>query len=78
MAFRQARTWCLLECVQLAEVLGEQVVDDETVLAADALQLRADGSDALKRAAQARGYRLLTKPIKPASLRAFLAAAHQT
>ena len=40
--------------------------------------LTADGSDALKRAAQARGYRLLTKPIKPASLRAFLAAAHQT
>ena len=40
--------------------------------------LTADGSDALKRAAQARGYRLLTKPIKPASLRAFLAAARQT
>ena len=41
-------------------------------------RLTADGSDALKRAAQARGYRLLTKPIKPAALRAFLAAAHQT
>ncbi len=37
--------------------------------------LTADGSDALKQAAQARGYRLLTKPVKPASLRAFLAAA---
>ncbi|MFC3716047.1 NahK/ErcS family hybrid sensor histidine kinase/response regulator [Luteimonas soli] len=36
--------------------------------------LTADGSDALKRAARARGYRVLTKPIKPASLRAFLAA----
>ncbi|WP_242112004.1 hybrid sensor histidine kinase/response regulator [Luteimonas aquatica] len=36
--------------------------------------LTADGSDALKRAARARGYRVLIKPIKPASLRAFLAA----
>ncbi|MDH5821999.1 PAS domain-containing hybrid sensor histidine kinase/response regulator [Luteimonas sp. RD2P54] len=36
----------------------------------------ADGSDALKQAARARGYRVLTKPIKPASLRAFLAAHH--
>jgi Na+/proline symporter/signal transduction histidine kinase len=36
--------------------------------------LTADGSDALKQAARARGYRVLTKPIKPASLRAFLAA----
>jgi CheY-like chemotaxis protein len=34
----------------------------------------ADGSDQVKRAARARGYRVLTKPIKPASLRAFLAA----
>ena len=34
----------------------------------------ADGSDAVKREARARGYRVLTKPIKPASLRAFLAA----
>ncbi len=37
--------------------------------------LTADGSDALKQAAQARGCRVLTKPVKPASLRAFLAAA---
>jgi CheY-like chemotaxis protein len=36
--------------------------------------LTADGSDVLKQAARARGYRVLTKPIKPASLRAFLAA----
>lgn len=36
--------------------------------------LTADGSDALKRAAAARGYQLLTKPIRPASLRAFLAS----
>jgi CheY-like chemotaxis protein len=36
--------------------------------------LTADGSDALKQAARVRGYRVLTKPIKPASLRAFLAA----
>ncbi|MBJ6979103.1 PAS domain-containing hybrid sensor histidine kinase/response regulator [Luteimonas sp. MC1895] len=34
----------------------------------------ADGSDQVKRDARARGYRVLTKPIKPASLRAFLAA----
>ena len=37
--------------------------------------LTADGSDALKQAAQARRCRVLTKPVKPASLRAFLAAA---
>ena len=36
--------------------------------------LTADGSDALKRAAASRGYLLLTKPIRPASLRAFLAS----
>ena len=36
--------------------------------------LTADGSDALKQAARRRGYRVLTKPLKPASLRAFLAA----
>src|SRR3546814_6153610 len=36
--------------------------------------LTADGSDTLKQAARARGYRVLTKPVKPASLRAFLSA----
>jgi len=36
--------------------------------------LTADGSDALKHGARLRGYQVLTKPIKPASLRAFLAA----
>ncbi len=36
--------------------------------------LTADGSDALKRAARAQHCLLLTKPVKPASLRAFLAA----
>jgi Na+/proline symporter/signal transduction histidine kinase len=36
-----------------------------------------DGGDALKRAAHARGYRVLTKPVRPASLRAFLAAQRQ-
>jgi CheY-like chemotaxis protein len=36
--------------------------------------LTADGRDELKKQARDRGYRLLTKPIKPASLRAFLAA----
>ena len=39
--------------------------------------LTADGRDELKQQARERGYRLLTKPIKPASLRAFLAAHHQ-
>jgi CheY-like chemotaxis protein len=38
--------------------------------------LTADGSVALRRAAGERGYRVLTKPVKPASLRAFLAAQH--
>lgn len=37
--------------------------------------LTADGSAALKQAARERGYRVLTKPVKPASLRAFLAAS---
>ncbi|MGG6463150.1 hybrid sensor histidine kinase/response regulator [Solilutibacter silvestris] len=36
--------------------------------------LTADGSDALKQRAQGRGVQVLTKPVKPASLRAFLAA----
>jgi Na+/proline symporter/signal transduction histidine kinase len=36
--------------------------------------LTADGSDALKQAARERGYRVLTKPVRPASLRAFLTA----
>jgi CheY-like chemotaxis protein len=39
--------------------------------------LTADGRDELKQLARERGYRLLTKPVKPASLRAFLAAYHQ-
>lgn len=34
----------------------------------------ADGSDRLKQAAREHDYRVLTKPVKPASLRAFLAA----
>ncbi|KLJ00718.1 PAS domain-containing hybrid sensor histidine kinase/response regulator [Luteimonas sp. FCS-9] len=36
--------------------------------------LTADGSDTLKQTARIRGYRVLTKPVKPASMRAFLAA----
>jgi len=36
--------------------------------------LTADGSDTLKQAARIRGYRVLTKPVKPASMRAFLGA----
>jgi signal transduction histidine kinase len=38
--------------------------------------LTADGRDELKQHARERGYHLLTKPVKPASLRAFLAAHH--
>lgn len=38
--------------------------------------LTADGRDELKKRVRERGYRLLTKPVKPASLRAFLAAQH--
>ena len=40
--------------------------------------LTADGRDELKQLARELGYHLLTKPVKPASLRAFLAAHHQT
>ena len=36
--------------------------------------LTADGRDELKKAAREAGWRLLTKPVKPASLRAFLSA----
>ena len=39
--------------------------------------LTADGRDELKQLTRARGYRLLTKPVKPASLRAFLSALHE-
>lgn len=39
-----------------------------------AVLVTADGSDALKRAARDLGIPVLTKPVKPASLRAFLAA----
>ena len=40
--------------------------------------LTGDGSDALKLAARGRGCAVLTKPVKPASLRAFLAAQRRT
>ena len=39
--------------------------------------LTGDGSDALKLAAREHGCAVLTKPVKPASLRAFLAAQKQ-
>jgi len=39
-----------------------------------ALLVTADGSDTLKRTARDLGIPVLTKPVKPASLRAFLAA----
>ncbi len=39
-----------------------------------AVLVTADGSDPVKRGARARGIPVLTKPVKPASLRAFLAA----
>ena len=55
---------------------GLDTLDAPQVLRADArgALLTADGSDVLKQAARARGYRVLTKPVKPASLRAFLSA----
>ncbi|MEO6104350.1 MAG: ATP-binding protein, partial [Pseudoxanthomonas sp.] len=40
--------------------------------------LTADGRDELKQLAREVGYHLLTKPVKPASLRAFLAAHHHS
>lgn len=40
--------------------------------------LTADGSDELKAAARQYGYLVLTKPVKPASLRAFLSAQIKT
>ena len=40
--------------------------------------LTGDGSDVVKQAARARGCVVLTKPVKPASLRAFLAANHRS
>jgi len=39
--------------------------------------LTGDGSDALKLAAREHDCRVLTKPVKPASMRAFLAAQRQ-
>jgi ABC-type sulfate/molybdate transport systems ATPase subunit len=60
---------------------GLQALDALRAASADELPgalLTGDGSDALKLAARERGYRVLTKPIKPASLRAFLAAHHNT
>ena len=42
--------------------------------AAEGALLTADGSESLKQQARARGYPLLTKPLRPASLRSFLAA----
>lgn len=38
----------------------------------------ADGSDAVKRLARSLGFTVMTKPVKPASLRAFLAAQKTT
>lgn len=46
-------------------------------LPAAGVLLTADGRDELQRETRERGYRLLTKPVKPASLRAFLAAHHR-
>ncbi len=40
--------------------------------------LTADGRDEVKQLARERGYRLLTKPVKPASLRAFLTVFHDS
>ena len=39
--------------------------------------LTADGSDELRQQARQRGYLVLTKPVKPASLRSFLSAHYR-
>lgn len=57
-----------LDGLDALDVLREQAPEITGAL------LTADGSDALKQAARARGYPVLTKPVKPASLRSFLAA----
>src|SRR5690606_2752244 len=46
----------------------------QAAAAAEGALLTADGSESLKQQARARGYPLLTKPLRPASLRSFLAA----
>ena len=40
--------------------------------------LTADGSDELRQKARQRGYLVLTKPLKPARLRAFLTAQYES
>ena len=40
--------------------------------------LTADGSDELRKKARQRGYIVLTKPVKPASLRSFLSAQYES
>jgi signal transduction histidine kinase/CheY-like chemotaxis protein len=57
-----------LEGLESLDVLREKIPDAQGAL------LTADGSDEVKTAARERGYRVLTKPVKPASLRAFLTA----
>lgn len=58
-----------LDCLDLLRSVS-------TTTCAGAL-LTADGRDELQREARQRGYRVLTKPIKPASLRAFLGAHYR-
>ncbi|TGV08501.1 hybrid sensor histidine kinase/response regulator [Alcaligenaceae bacterium 429] len=57
-----------LNGLEALEVLSNKAPDIPGVL------LTADGSDELKSAAKQKGYPVLTKPVKPASLRAFLSA----
>jgi Na+/proline symporter/signal transduction histidine kinase/CheY-like chemotaxis protein len=57
-----------LDGLESLDVLREKIPDAQGAL------LTADGSDEVKKAARERGYRVLTKPVKPASLRAFLTA----
>lgn len=80
-ALAQARSACpdvLLVDYQLHDRLdGLDALDALRAVCVDPPRgalLTADGSDALKQRARARGYAVLTKPIKPAVLRAFLAA----
>jgi hypothetical protein len=67
----------LVDCHLHDRLDGLALVDALRGLAARCLPaalLTGDGSDAVKQAAQVRGCVVLTKPVKPTALRAFLSA----
>jgi CheY-like chemotaxis protein len=61
-----------LDGLGLIDLLRERIGRD-----IPAALLTGDGSDAVKLAARERGCVVLTKPVKPASLRALLASVRQ-